>query len=67
MAKGLQQQVQRMARLCADTVELEEQAGGFVLRFRYGRESEPFPLRGATDKEKLRDLGVQVEKFMGAR
>jgi len=60
--------VQRMARAAAETVELETREDGtYVLSFRYGKASEPFTLRGETDKEKLRDLGVQVEKFMGAR
>lgn len=60
--------VQKMARAAADTLELENTPdGSLVLRFRYGKASEPFKLRGATDKDQARDLGVQVEKFMGAR
>lgn len=60
--------VQKMARAAADTLELEQTAdGACVLRFSYGKASEPFTLRGDTDAQKLRDLGVQVEKFMGAR
>jgi len=56
-----------IARNAADTLELEHCEGTYVLRFRYGKASEPFKLRGETPKDQLRDLGVQVEKFMGAR
>lgn len=63
-----QKLVQKMARAAADTLELEHAADGTcILRFRYGRESEPFKLRGETEKDQARDLGVNVEKFMGAR
>lgn len=62
-----QKAVKAMARKVADEVELEQREDKYVLRFRYGRESEPFAIRGDSDKEKLRDLGVNVEKFMGAR
>lgn len=60
--------VKKAARVAAEQVELEEREdGSCVLRFAYGKASEPFKLRGETPKEQLRDLGVKLEQFMGAR
>jgi hypothetical protein len=39
----------------------------YVLRFRYGRQSEEFAIQGETKREQLRDLGVHIERFLGAR
>lgn len=68
MAMTVESFVKKAAKSAADELELETREDGtHVLRFRYGRESEPFVLRGESDKDKLRDLGVHVERFMGAR
>lgn len=64
----VQQYTKRRAKELADMIELERAEGEtFVLRFRYGRASEPFKIQGTTSREQLRDLGVHIERFLGAR
>lgn len=68
MALTVESFVKGAAKKAAEELEVEKTDDGkFVLAFRYGRKSEPFELRGGTDREKLRDLGVHVERFMGSR
>ena len=65
----LQGFAERRLRELADQLEIErtEESGAFVLRFRYGRATEPFKIQGKTAREQLRDLGVHLERFLGAR
>lgn len=71
MALTVESFVKGAAKRAAEEIEVEQTDDGqsvkFVLSFRYGRKSEPFELRGSTDRERLRDLGVHVERFMGSR
>lgn len=59
----------RRAKQLAEELEIDDvpDTGELVLRFRYGRTSEPFKLQGKNAREQLRDLGVHIERFLGAR
>lgn len=58
----------RWVKEFAEQISLIPQEDGLhTLRWRYGRESEPFKIQGKTSREQLRDLGVHIERFLGAR
>jgi hypothetical protein len=69
-AKQCQQFAIRRAKELVEQLEVRVSTlnpGVISLAFRYGRESEPFRIQGKTSREQLRDLGVHIERFLGAR
>jgi hypothetical protein len=70
LAKQCQQFAIRRAKELVEQLEIRVSTlntGIITLAFRYGRESEPIELRGNNAREKFRDLGVHIERFLGAR
>lgn len=70
LAKQCQSFAVRRAKELVEQLEVRVSPldlGVVSLAFRYGRESEPFKLQGKTSREQLRDLGVHIERFLGAR
>lgn len=64
-ARRYVKEIAEQLEVCLSTNPGEE--GVISLRFRYGRESEPFRLQGKTAREQARDMAVHIERFLGAR